>query len=116
MKIIHKKIKNVERITKGMDSPSTPSENLKLSLLNQENVFTNWKWGIDLSKFMGRYNDNKKVLVEVHIADFFDSFAKSSPSGESKTNAKPTRGKTIKIGKIGRFNITKYKYIYLKIK
>ena len=113
---MHKNIKNVERITKGIDNPSTPRENLKLSLLNHENVLTNWKWGIDLSKFIGRYNDNKKVLEEVHIADFFDSFAKSSPSGESKTNANPTRGKTIRIGKIGRFNITKYKYIYLKTK
>ena len=63
-----------------------------------------------------RYNDNKNVLEEVHMADFLDSLAKSSPSGESKTKAKPTRGKAIKIGKIGRFNITKYKYIYLKIK
>ena len=69
-----------------------------------------------MSKFIGRYNDNKKVLVEVHIADFLDSFAKSSPSGESKIKANPTRGKAIKMGKIGRFNITKYKYIYLKIK
>ena len=113
---MHKNIKNVERITKGIDNPSTPSENLKLSLLNHENVLTNWKWGIDLSKFIGRYNDNKKVLEEVHIADFLDSFAKSSPSGESKTKANPTRGKAISIGKIGRFNITKYKYIYLKTK
>ena len=113
---MHKNIKNVERITKGIDNPSTPRENLKLSLLNHENVLTNWKWGIDLSKFIGRYNDNKKVLVEVHIADFLDSFAKSSPSGESKIKANPTRGKAIKMGKIGRFNITKYKYIYLKIK
>jgi len=112
---MHKNIKNVERITKGIDNPSTPRENLKLSLLNHENVLTNWKWGIDLSKFIGRYSDNKKVLEDVHKADFFDSFAKSSPSGESKTNANPTRGKTIRIGKIGRFNITKYKYIYLKI-
>ena len=111
---MHNNIKNVERITKGIDNPSTPRENLKLSLLNHENVLTNWKWGIDLSKFIGRYNDNKKVLEEVHIADFLDSFAKSSPSGESKTKASPTRGKTIRIGKIGRFNITKYKYIYLK--
>ena len=113
---MHKNIKNVERITKGIDNPSTPRENLKLSLLNHENVLTNWKWGIDLSKFIGRYNDNKKVLEEVHIADFLDSFAKSSPSGESKTKANPTRGKAISIGKIGRFNITKYKYIYLKTK
>ena len=113
---MHKNIKKVERITKGIDKPSTPRENLKLSLLNHENVLTNWKWGIDLSKFTGRYNDNKKVLEEVQIADFFDSFAKSSLSGESKTKANPTRGRAIKIGKIGRFNITKYKYIYLKIK
>ena len=113
---MHKNIKNDERITKGIDNPSTPRENLKLSLLNHENVLTNWKWGIDLSKFIGRYNDNKKVLEEVHIADFLDSFAKSSPSGESKTKANPTRGKAISIGKIGRFNITKYKYIYLKTK
>ena len=109
-------MRKVERITNGIDKPSTPSENLKLSLLNHENVLTNWKWGIDLSKFIGRYNDNKKVLEEVHIADFLDSFAKSSPSGESKTKANPTRGKAISIGKIGRFNITKYKYIYLKTK
>ena len=113
---MHKNIKNDERITKGIDNPSTPRENLKLSLLNHENVLTNWKWGIDLSKFIGRYNDNKKVLDEVHIADFLDSFAKSSPSGESKTKANPTRGKAISIGKIGRFSITKYKYIYLKTK
>ena len=111
---MHKNIKNVERITKGTDNPSTPRENLKLSLLNHENVLTNWKWGIDLSKFIGRYSDNKKVLEEVHKADFLDSFAKSSPSGESKTKANPTRGKAIRMGKIGRFNITKYKYIYLK--
>ena len=113
---MHKNIKNVERITKGIDNPSTPRENLKLSLLNHENVFTNWKWGIDLSKLIGRYKDNKKVLEEVHIADFLDSLAKSSPSGESKTKANPTRGKAIRMGKIGRFNITKYKCIYLKTK
>jgi hypothetical protein len=38
---MHKNIKNVERITKGIDNPSTPRENLKLSLLNHENVLTN---------------------------------------------------------------------------
>ena len=32
---------NDERITKGIDNPSTPRENLKLSLLNHENVLTN---------------------------------------------------------------------------
>ena len=56
----------------------------------------------------------KKVLVDVQIADFFDSFAKSSFSGDSKTKAKPTSGNIINIGSIGRFNIIKYKYIYLK--
>ena len=37
---MHKNIKNVERITKGIDNLIT-QENLKLSLLNHENVLTN---------------------------------------------------------------------------
>ena len=54
IKIIHANIKNVDKTIKGIDNPSTPRENLKLSLLNHEKVFTNWKWGIVLSKFIGR--------------------------------------------------------------
>ena len=34
-------IKNVDKMIKGIDNPSTPRENLKLSLLNHEKVFTN---------------------------------------------------------------------------
>ena len=54
IKIMHIKIKKVDNKTKGIDRPSTPNENLKLSLLNHENVLTNWKWGIDLSKLTGK--------------------------------------------------------------
>ena len=106
------KIKNVESNTNGIDNPSTPRANLRLSLLNHENEFTNWKWGIDLSKLIGKYNDKKKLLALVHNADFLDCSAFSSSSDERKINAKPIRGKTIKIGSIGRLIIKKYKYKY----
>ena len=53
-KIIQSKIKKVDKTTNGMERPSTPKENFKLSLLNHPNELTNWKWGILLSKFNGR--------------------------------------------------------------
>ena len=109
---MHAKIKNVDNKTNGIDKPSTPRANLRLSLLNQEKEFTNWKCGIDLSKFIGKYNDKKKLLALVHNADFFDCTAFSSSSDEKKIKINPIRGKTIKIGSIGRLIIKKYKYRY----
>ena len=47
-------IKNVDKITNGIEMPSTPNVNFKFSLLNHSKEFTNWKWGISLSKFKGR--------------------------------------------------------------
>ena len=107
-KTIHIKIKNVDNKTNGIDKPSTPRANLRLSLLNQEKEFTNWKCGIDLSKFIGKYSDKKKLLALVHNADFFDCTAFSSSSDEKKIKTSPIRGKTIKIGSIGRLIIKKY--------
>ena len=51
---------------KGIESPSTPRENFKLSLLNHPKEFTNWKCGILLSKFKGRYKERRKLLIDVH--------------------------------------------------
>ena len=42
MKMIHASIKKMLiKLIKGIESPSTPRENLKLSSLNHEKVFTN---------------------------------------------------------------------------
>ena len=95
---------------KGIESPSTPRENFKLSLLNHPKEFTNWKCGILLSKFKGRYKERRKVLIDVHKADLFDWRANSSFSDDNKIKIRPIKGMEIKIGKIGRFNIRRYKY------
>ena len=41
IKTMHDKIRKVERTTKGIDKPSTPNENRRESLLNQEKLLTN---------------------------------------------------------------------------
>ena len=63
-----------------------------------------------LSKFKGRYKDNKKLLTEVQRADRLACSAKSSLSGDKSIKRRPNKGKHIKIGNIGRFNIRKYNY------
>ena len=100
----------MDKIINGIEIPSTPRENFKLSLLNQLKEFTNWKCGMLLSKFKGRYKDKKKLLTEVHSADLFACSAESSFSDDNNIKRRPIRGRHIKIGKIGRFNIRKYNY------
>ena len=102
---MHMGINNVDNITNGKDIPSIPSENFKLSLFNHENEFTNWKCGISFSKFNGIYSDNKKLIIDVHNADFFACNDFSSSSTDNKTNTSPTSGTRIKSGKMGIFNI-----------
>ena len=62
----------VDKTINGIEIPSTPKVNFRLSLLNQLNELTNWKCGISLLKFKGRYNESRKLLNEVQIADFLD--------------------------------------------
>ena len=94
----------------GIDIPSTPRVSLRFSLLNQSKEFTNWKWGISLLNWKGRYNDKRKLLKDVHIADFFDCIEKSSFSEERRIKISPIKGKQINIGRIGKLIIKKYKY------
>ena len=63
-----------------------------------------------MSKFKGRYKERRKLLIDVHKADLFDWRANSSFSDDNKIKIRPIKGMEIKIGKIGRFNIRRYKY------
>ena len=92
----------------GIEMPSTPNVNLRLSLLNQLKELTNWKCGISLLKFRGRYNDSKKLLTDVQIADFFDWIEFSSFSEDKRMKRSPISGRQIRIGNIGKLIIKIY--------
>ena len=108
--MIQIRTRKVDNTINGMDIPSTPNVNFKLSLLNQLNELTNWKCGISVLKLNGRYKERIKLLKEVQIADFLHWTANSSLSVDIKIKKRPIKGKQIKIGRIGRFIIRKYMY------
>ena len=95
----------------GIEIPSTPKVNLRLSLLNQLNEFTNWKCGISLLKFKGRYKESRKLLNDVQIADFLDWIESSSLSEDIRINKSPINGRQIRIGNMGKLIIKIYRCI-----
>tara|TARA_A100001011_G_scaffold370699_2_gene427274 strand:+ start:84 stop:281 length:198 start_codon:yes stop_codon:yes gene_type:complete len=64
-----------------------------------------------LLKFKGRYNDSKKLLNDVQIADFFDCIENSSFSDDKRINKSPINGRQMRIGNMGKLIIKKCKCI-----
>ena len=90
-------IRNVVRITNSIEMPSTPT----LYLIGPSHAYssTNWKAGVDASKFVQMRTETPKVTIVVHSATQRALLA--AAFGSVAMNSAPTSGRNVTIERIG---------------